>query len=183
MAHNVSNYTIGKGVLYMAEWDGTTPPVEDDYIDIGNCPKLDVEPKVEKLPHYSSRTEFKLKDLDPVIQVECTLSFDLDEISDHNLNMFLLGTRSEDTILGLQDTSNTYAIKFKEDNPVGKNRTHRFWKCSVTPASAVGLISDEYKVMSYTAECLADVANNPTSPFFTISMTTTTTTTTSTTTP
>ena len=181
MAHNVSNYTIGKGVLYVAEWSGTTPPSEGDYVDIGNCPRMEVEPKVEKLPHYSSRSEFKQKDLDPVIQTECTITFDLDEVSDHNLNMFVMGTRSGSTILGLQDTSNTYAVKFVENNPVGKNRTHRFWKCSISPASAMPLISDDYKVMSYSAECLADVANNPTSPFFTISMTTTTTTTTTTT--
>jgi len=181
MAHSVDNYAIGKGVLYVAEWSGSTPPSESAYIDIGNCPKLDIEPKVEKLPHYSSRSEFKQKDLDPTIQTECTITFDLDEVSDYNLNMFMLGTRSGSTIQGLRDTSNTYAIKFVANNPVGKNRTYRFWKCSITPASALPLITDEYEIMSYTAECLADVANNANSPFFTVSMTTTTTTTTTTT--
>ena len=55
--HSTSLYVpAGKGILYIADWSGVTPPTDPgDYTDIGNCPSFEVEPITERLQHISSR--------------------------------------------------------------------------------------------------------------------------------
>ena len=79
--HSVENYSIGKGILWIAEWVGTVAPTwPSDYREMGNCPSIEVEPALERLAHYSSRSGFRLKDKNPVIQTEYNVNFDSDEI-------------------------------------------------------------------------------------------------------
>lgn len=164
---SVENLAVGKGIISVGQWSGTTPP--GSYSDMGNCPSLTVEPATERLPHYSSRTEFRLKDKNPIIQNDYTLTFDLDEMAAVNLNKFLMGTMSGSQILGLQGANLEFAIKFVSDNPIGPNQQWDFWKCTLSPSGALQLIGDEWMFMSFTAEGLADTTNHATSPYFTVS--------------
>jgi hypothetical protein len=175
MAHNVDNYAIGKGILSIAEWTTTVAPTV--FTDLGNAPAVEVQPSVEKLPHYSSRSGLRVKDKNPIIQTEYTINFDLDEISAPNLNYFLMGSLAGNVVSALQGTDKEYSLKFVSDNPLGPNQTWVFHKVSLAPNGPLQLIGEEWMTMSFAGEGLADVANNPTSPYFTVTFVTTTTTT------
>jgi hypothetical protein len=123
---------------------------------------------------------FKQKDKNPIIQTEYTVNFDTDEIASANLNRFLMGSLSGNVISGLQGANKEYALKFVSDNPIGPNQTWEFWKLTLSPNGALQLIGDEYLVMSFTGEGLADSALHPASPYFDVTYATTTTTTTTT---
>jgi len=179
---STDNYAIGKGKLYIGQWLGTTP----SYSEMGNCPSIEFEPTVEKLPHYSSQTGFKTKDKESVIQTEYVLNFDCDELATTNLAKYLMGTESAEsngaTILGLQNITGEYALQFVSDNPVGPDYIWTFHKCTLQPNGALPLIGEEWMTMSITATGLSDVANQASSPYFSVRAHTTTTTSTTTTT-
>ena len=181
MSHSPSNYTIGKGIVYVGQWVGSTPPTwPGDYRDVGNCTSMTLEPQIEKLPHYSSRAGFREKDLDPIVQMEYNVQFDLDEPTAENLQMLLMGTLFGDTVRGMTALTEEFALRFVSDNPTGPNRIYDLWRVSIAPNGPLQLIGDEYMVLSYQGEGLADRANHPDSPFFDIqdvdaSATTTTT--------
>lgn len=180
--HSVSNYTIGKAVVYVGEWSGTTPPTDPaGYSDMGNCSSAEVEPSVERLPHYSSRSGFRTKDKNPVIESNYTVNIVLDEIAAVNLKRYLMGSASGRTVSMLTQPDQEYALKIVEDNPIGPNKTWKFWKGTFMPNGPMQLIGDEYVTMSITFEGLADVANHPTSQYADVVYETTTSTTTTTT--
>lgn len=181
--HNVQNYAIGKGILYIGEWSGNTPPTDPSgYTDVGNATSIEVEPTLERLPHYSSRSGFRQKDKNPVIQTEYAVRFDLDEPAAVNLNKFLMGTKAGNVVKALTQTDKEYALKFISDNPIGPNQIWRFWKMTLSPNGPFQLIGEEYMVMSFAGDGLSDSANNADSPYITVTYVTTTTTTTTTTT-
>ena len=109
--HSTDLYApAGRGTLYIAKWNGTVPPIYPgvsptyypnaadiaaelgDFEDIGNAPSLEVEPTVEKRPHYSSRAGLKTKDLNPIVSLEYSINFDVDELAAGNMKRFLMGT-------------------------------------------------------------------------------------------
>jgi len=177
--HSTDNYVVGKGILYIGEWTGTTPPTDPSgFTDLGNCPSLEIEPSVERLPHYSSRTGLRTRDKNPIIQSEYSLNFDLDEFAAVNLARFLMGETSGNLVYALTQPDKEYALKFISDNPLGPQYTWRFHRVTLSPNGALQLIGEEYLVMSISAEGLSDTANNPNSPYVTTTFVTTTTTTT-----
>lgn len=180
--HSTNNYTVGKGIISIAEW---TNGSIGSYQDMGNCPSMEITPTQEKLDHYSSRSGYRTKDKSVIIELGYTLNFELDELAAENLTKFLVGTLSGGNIISaLQGTEKEYAIRFVEDNPTGPNKTWNFWKLSIAPGGALNLIGDgsNWASMSFAAEGLADTAGHPTSPYITVTFATTTTTTTTTTT-
>jgi len=174
-------YSLGRGIVSIGEWDGTTPPSEGEYVDVGNSPRFEVEVTEEKLEHFSSRSGTRLKDKVVVLETGYTLNFDLDEISVYNLQVFLKGTISGPVIAANQALDKEYAIKFVSDNPVGPNEKWEFWRTQLSPGGAFNLISDEWSLLTMAGDGLADSDNHPTSPFFDVTYATTTTTTTTTT--
>ncbi len=179
---NTALYTLGKGILYIDEWSGTTPPASVT-TDVGNCTEFTVEVTQEKLEHFSSRANVKTKDKIVILEVGYTLAFNLDEISIRNLQKFLLATLSGATVLYAgQATGKEYALKFVSNNAAGENETWEFWRCELSPGGAFSLISDDWSALSFTGTGLSDVANNPDSPYFSVTWNTTTTTSTTTTT-
>ena len=176
---STNNYSIGKGDLYIAEWSTTGAGA---YSLMGNCPSIEVEPQIERLEHYSSRSGLRNRDKYPIVQTSYTITFDCDEIAATNLAKFLIGTQSGEDILGLQNANQEYSLRFVAENPIGVKYTWNFWRCVLGPAGPMALIGDEWQVMSFTAEGLSDEDNKATSPYFTVTrITTTTTSTTSTT--
>lgn len=178
---SVENLAIGKGILTIAEW---AAGVIGAYFDMGNVNSIEVEPVIERLPHYSSRSGFRTKDRNPIVQTEYTINFVAEEVAAENLNRFLLGTlQGQNTVLGLQGTNLEYALHFVSDNPIGPNQVWDFWKVTLSPNGPMQLIGEEWMSMSFAGEGLADVGGHPTSPYFTVvsqeaTSTTTTTTTT-----
>jgi hypothetical protein len=170
-------YTLGKGVLSIGEWSGATPP--GAYTDVGNAPRFEVEVTEEVLDHYSSRSGTRVKDEQVVLETGYTLSFDLDEISILNLKTYLKGTLAgANVIQANQALGREHALKFVSDNPTGPNETWEFWRCRLAPGGPFSLISDDWALLSFTGEGLADRDNHASSPFFNVTFATTTTTTT-----
>mgnify|MGYP001814065207 CR=1 FL=1 len=172
--HSTSLYTLGRGIVSIGAWSGTTPP--GSLSDVGNSPRFEVEVTEERLDHYSSRSGTRTKDKSVVLETGYTLNFDLDEFAVSNLAMFLMGSISGNVISANTELDKEYSVEFVSDNPVGPNETWEFHRVTLSPGGSLNLISDEWSLMSFTGEGLADSANNPTSPYFTVTYATTTTT-------
>ena len=178
---NVELYSLGKGIVSIGDWTGSNPPA--GYTDVGNSPRFEVEVTEELLDHFSSRAGTRVKDKQVILETGFTLNFDLDEVSVLNLKMYLKATLSGSrTLLANTALRKEYAVKFVSDNPEGYNQIWEFWKVKLSPGGAFSLISDEWSLITFTGEGLADTANHATSPYFTVVFGTTSTTTTTTTT-
>jgi hypothetical protein len=162
-------YSLGRGVLSIAEWIDATPGT---YQDVGNCSRLEINLTEETLDHYSSRSNRKTKDKSVTLQVGYTITFDLDEISQANLARFLHGAITGDVIAGLQGVDKRYAVKFITDNAAGLNYTYEFWKVKLSPSGNLALIGDEWQTLSFTAEGESDEANHATAPYFQVTLVT-----------
>jgi hypothetical protein len=165
---NTSLYTLGKGILTIEVWVGTTPPTPP-LVDVGNCSSFEVEVTEEVLDHFSQRSGVRSKDKQITLETGYVLNFVLDENSVANLKMFLRATQAGDILSAAQALDLEYALTFTSDNPYGPNETWVFHKAKIRPNGAFNLISDEWATLSFTAEGLTDTANNPTSPYFTVS--------------
>lgn len=174
---DAANYSIGKGQLWIATFSGGAP---GSYSRMGNCPSIEVEPTIERLPHYSSQAQFRQKDKNPIIQSEYVVTFDCDEIATANLNKFLMGNLSSNVVQMLQGAEAEYALRFISNNPVGHNYRWDFWKGTLGPNGPMQLIGEEWMVMSFRFEGLSDTTNQAASPYGNVTRLTTTTTTTTT---
>lgn len=175
---NTTLYTLGKGVVEIAEWDGSVGA----YVDVGNCPLMNAEVTEESLEHYSSRAGTKTKDKEVTLETGYSIEFDLDEISVKNLQIFLRGTLAGTghKIHAAQALDKEYALKFTSANAAGPDEVWEFWKMKIKPRGSFNLIGDDWATLSFTGEGLSDVANHSTSPYFDVTYVTTTSTTTST---
>ena len=173
--HSTTLYTLGRGIVSIKEWTGTTPPGALD--DVGNSPRFECEVTEEKLDHSSSRSGTRVKDKTVVLETGYALNFDLDEFAVENLAMFLKGSVSGNVISANTELDKEYAVSFVGDNPAGPNERWEFHRVTLSPSGSLNLISDEWSLMAFSGEGLADTENNPTSPYFTVTFLTTTTTT------
>lgn len=177
--HSTSLYQLGKGTLSIGEWSGTTPP--GSYTDVGNCPSLEVEVTEEKLAHYSSRTDTRLKDKEVTLETGYTVNFTLDEIALSNLKIYLKGSLSGVNVIQANTALNKeYAVKFVSNNPVGQDQTWEFWRMTLSPNGAFSLIGEDWATLAFTGEGLADTDNHASSPYFNVTYATTTSTSTTT---
>lgn len=176
---STNNYAIGKGRLYIAAWSGGSIGTYDD---MGNCSSCEIEPTVEKLPHYSSRSGFRTKDKNPTVQTDYMVNITLDEMAAENLRRYLIAGGSGNNITAMQNAQQEYALRFISDNPIGPNQQWDFWKGTLMPNGALQLIGEEWIAMNIQFEGLADVAGHASSPYFTVASTEATSTTTTTTT-
>jgi len=178
--HDSTLYALGRGIVSIAEYAGE---VCGEYADVGNCSSFEAEVTEETLPHWNYRSQSKVKDKTVTIETGYGIEFILDEISVGNLAKFLRGSiNSRHIIYAAQELEKEYRVKFISDNQVGPNETWEFWKCKLTPSSAINLISDVWKTLEFAGEGLADTVNHATSPYFTVTCVTTTSSTSTTTT-
>ncbi len=165
---NTSLYTLGKGIVSIEIWNAETPP-SDPYVDVGNSSSFEVEVTEEVLDHFSSRSGARTKDKTVILETGYTINFELDEIAMINLQIYLKATLSGTHVLLANTVLDAeYAIKFVGDNAAGPNETWVFWRAKISPNGAFSLIAEEWSSLAFTAEGLSDVANNPTSPYFTV---------------
>jgi len=173
--HSTTLYTLGRGIVSIEQWTGTTPPAQ--LTDVGNSPRFEAEVTEETLDHYSSRSGTRNKDKSVVLETGFTLNFDLDEFAVSNLAIFLMGSISGNVISANTELDKEYSVSFQSDNPSGPNELWEFHRVKLSPGGSLNLISDEWSLMTFSGEGLSDTANNPTSPYFTVTFATTTTTT------
>lgn len=149
---NTDNYTIGKGIVTFDRADGGSPR------DVGNCPSFKLTPALTKLDHFSSRAGTKKKDKSVVTESAFTLSMQLDEITDENLALAMMGdvpSGGSFDLMAVSEISGT--VSFTGTNDVGSLIT---WSGEVSfiPKEGVDLISDGWMVITLEGECLADTS-------------------------
>jgi len=167
MAASVANYMSGNGIPYIAPWDGTTPPGELDWVDLGDINKFSVQPKVTKKDHWSHRTGIQARDLRVKVKEECTLTWELTEITSANLLLYFQATLSGSDVLIMEGGVTNYAVKFEQVLINGIEHIFTFWKADVIPGAAIELIADgtgegDWAKLEIQAELLEDSTNHPT---------------------
>ena len=68
----------------------------------------------------------------------------------------------------MQDADKEYALRFTSDNPIGPNQIWDLWKLTLSPNGAIQLIGEEWMIMSFSGEGLADTVNHVESPYITV---------------
>ena len=174
MGYNTNDYAMLRGVLSIAP---ITAGVVGTYVDVGNCPRFELNLETEDIDHQESRTAERRRDKSVTLVTGYMANFDLEGLNLANMTMFLQGTLSGSaTILGMTNLNQEYALRLVQDNKTGKNFTWNFWRARIKPDGALPLIGEnEWAKMSFSVKSLDDTTNHPTSPFFnTVLMTTTT---------
>lgn len=169
MGASPQNYTLGKGILYIAKYNETAGVTDADYTDIGNCSQLNVNSTQEKLEHYSSRGGINKKDKEVTTQTGYTVTPTTDEITRENLALFLAGRLMPNgEVRALINTEQEYALKYISDNPAGPNYDWYFHRVKITGSGDATLIGADWMTLPLTCEGLADDLWHPASPFFTM---------------
>lgn len=169
MTASPQNYTLGKGILYVAKYSDTALVTDADYTDIGNCSQLNVSTTLEKLEHFSSRGGINKKDKEVTTQTGYTLTPTPDEITKENLALFMGGeVLPNGEVRGLTNTEQEYALKFISDNPAGPNYVWYFHRVKITGSGDAGLIGTEWMTLPLSCEGLADDLFHIESPYFTL---------------
>lgn len=91
-APNTRDYTLGRGIVRLAQLTAAGLPDSDGFRDLGNAPEFNITLTVEDLRHQSSRTQLKFTDKRVTISQEVGISFILDEINFQNLSDFFAGS-------------------------------------------------------------------------------------------
>lgn len=91
-APNARDYTLGRGIVRLAQLTAAGLPDSDGFRDVGNATEFNITLTVEDVRHQSSRTQLKFTDKRCTISQEIGISFILDEINFQNLSDFLSGS-------------------------------------------------------------------------------------------
>jgi hypothetical protein len=81
---DIDALSIGAGIVY---WKGET---DDDYVDMGEAPKLDFTPQVKRLDYFSSRVGVRTKIKSVVTEKSGKLEVILNELTARNLALALM---------------------------------------------------------------------------------------------
>lgn len=112
---SITNYYIGTGVV-------TWTPAGGAAVDLGNCPKFEFDPKVTSIAHYSSRLGHKFKDDQRITVMEPEVMFTLDEWTQANLALALIGSTSGATVNIMDSFDLRGALAFTGANAVGPKK-------------------------------------------------------------
>ena len=169
-------YTVGRGILYIGEWSGSTPPIS--LTDIGAVSGLTVKVLETKQNKYKFRSGVKVKDGIVVMIFDYSLSFVADEKSIFNLKAFLKASLHGTNVLyaGMSLTKE-YQIRFRADNLVGYNEVWEFHRVSLSPGNDANLIADDFSKLVFIGEGIPDYTYHSEDPFFDVIEGSTTTTT------
>lgn len=164
MAHDIENYTIGKGICSI-KLDS-----ESIFRDIGNCPQFEFTPEIEELEHFSSREGISTVDKTVVKSKKGTLKITFEEKTTENLMLALLGTTNTDGSIEIfGQNAVACAVKFEDTHEVGQNLyTWQFDRVDIIPASAVQLISEDW----WAVELTGRVGRDETTGFGTVTVAT-----------
>ena len=146
---SVDNYTIGKGIVsFNIDSAG--------YVDVGNCSSFEFTPTLEKLDHFSSREGIKTKDKTVILSKAGTLKIVLDEWSDTNIALAVLGVVDTAGAISIfTENSISCMVKIVGTSEVGIAKTWEFYSVDIIPSGTIGLISDDWMTMELEGECAA----------------------------
>lgn len=91
-AHDVDNYTLGKGIIY---FDQLVGGVNQGELDLGNAPVVTLSIDLDTLEHFSSRGGLRAKDKRVVSEITPVINFTLDELTSENFALLFMAEVSE----------------------------------------------------------------------------------------
>jgi hypothetical protein len=147
--------TVGKGIGVFKPLGGTT------FIDLGNCPAIELSPQFQTLDHFSSRRGVKLRDKRIITEKLAELRIVMEEWAAQNLAI-LLGADIDNTdptapILNIGTLSATTGeFRFYGTNDVGPKWNVVFPSIDFLPTGKLNLISDGIGEMEVTGSMLAN---------------------------
>jgi len=97
-APNVSNYSLGKGILYLDRLDSSGNHTGE--LDLGNAPAFTITMTSNTIDHYESRSGIKEKDRQAEIEIGASVSFTLDEMNKDNLALAFRASEPSTTSQG-----------------------------------------------------------------------------------
>jgi len=141
---NADNYTLGKGIVAFNQFKGGT---YQGYRDLGNAPSLSMNVDITKLDHFSSRSGLRSKDKSVIQEVTPMLSFALDEITDKNFAMSLLGLDTEESQVAAANANtqvtvgSTLDIYTQLDHKKIKGLTYIKYDAETSPIASSGTLT------------------------------------------
>jgi hypothetical protein len=149
MTASVDNYFIGKGIVSFTPNGGSKR-------DLGNAPTLELTPNIEKLDHFSSRSGVRVKDRSIVLEKSMTVRLVLEEWTQENLLLALLGDVDSGGDIDIFATNAIDGtLELVGTNEIGKQFTLTC-KVSFIPSGTLGFITDEWGQIELTGEVLLD---------------------------
>lgn len=88
------NLVLGRGKIYFDPYSAPGSYITTGLRYIGNSPEFSLEVTTTQLDHYGSDQGLKVKDDSVILQLDRKGSFKTDEISDDNMQLFLIGQKS-----------------------------------------------------------------------------------------
>jgi len=167
-------YTLGRGILYIGEWSGSCPPTS--LTDVGSVSTLNVQVAEEKAKKYKFRNGVKVSNGIRTLVFNYLVSFILDEKSTFNMQAFLKASFHESNVYYAgTELEKEYQIRFRADNTNGPNEVWDFHRVSISPETAIDLISDVWTSLSFSGEGIPDYIYHTEDPFFNVIVGSTTT--------
>src|SRR6266853_2445021 len=90
LSPNADNYFLGRGSVYWRRKDPITGTL-GAWRHLGNCPTLQFKATIKNLDHFSSLKGLKLKDKSVPIDANATLVVHLEEWTNDNLALAMMG--------------------------------------------------------------------------------------------
>lgn len=151
MAVSITNYYIGTGII---SWQ---PLGVTGYNDLGNAPVFEFDPKNTPIAHYSSRLGVKFKDDQRIIAIEPEVNFTLDEHTQSNLALNLLGSTVA-SVVNIMDIGDVRgSLRFVGANRVGPQKTIVLPNVVLTPTSKLSFIdASKYGEIMFMGFVLGD---------------------------
>jgi hypothetical protein len=168
LSPNTANYFQGRGIVW---WKNKTPQTVNSigginpagsgvWRDLGNAPIVQFKPTIKNLDHYSSRTGSRNKDLSVPIEISASFIFHLEEWTQDNLALAMLGSEGQNPINILSLGVVTGSVFLLGTNLIGAPCALFLPIVNLTPTATFDLISDASKfgVLEIAADVLFDPA-------------------------
>jgi hypothetical protein len=118
-------------------------------VPLGNVSEIELTPENENLDHQSSMSGLKFVDRTVSISRKLTLRLVMDEWSDHNVRLAVMGPETG-TINIYSEPEREGALVITGTNAVGQMYTWTLGSVSFIPTGSLNLISDEWATMEIT---------------------------------
>ncbi len=149
-APDIRNYSIPRGTFQFTPTGGSATV-------LGNVRDCVYTPDITKKDHFSTQVGIRVKDLSVVSQLGANMKMTLDELTDFNLAMYLLGDlETTGTIGALTSTTITGTLAMTGTNTVGPTLNFT-GLVSLQPAGDLTLVQDgdDWLGIPVTAEVLS----------------------------
>lgn len=136
--------------------DGTAHWQYIEWVDVGNCPKLEWSAELATEEHFSSRSGIRTRDKKVITEQKGKLTMTLEEITTENLVFALLGENVAGEVEIFASTQLYVELKFEGANEVGPV-VNAFWgNVTLVPGGAMPFIGDSWTQFELTGEVNLD---------------------------